>query len=82
MHALVPGHHPTVIAVLSPETIQDRAMLTNIFTCAAHFELMPKPVIASWISAILYNFSIVFINNTIELYWALPELNNMPEVHG
>ena len=80
--ALIPGHHPAAIMELSLYDIQDRVMLTNILTCAAHFELMPKPVIASWVNAILYKLYVVGITNTVELHWALPELNNMPEVHG
>ena len=41
IRALVPGHHPDIVAELSPDDIQDRGMLSNILTCAAIFEIMP-----------------------------------------
>ena len=81
-HALVPGNHSSIVAELSPIIIQDRGLLSDILTSAAVFELMPQPVIASWVNVILYKFSIIGVTNAVELYWGLPELNKRLEAHG
>ena len=81
-HALVPGNHSNIVAELSPDVIQDRVMLSNILISAAIFEMMPKPVIESWVNVILYKFSVIGITNTFELYWALLELNKRLKAHG
>ena len=81
-HALVPGNHSNIVAELSPVVIQDRVVLSNILTSAAVFEMMPKPVIDSWVNVILYKFSVIGITNAVELYWALSELNKQLQAHG
>ena len=81
-HALIPSNHSNIVVELSPDVIQDRVMLPNILTSAAIFEMMPKPVIESWVNVILYKLSVIGITNTVELYWALPKLNKRLKAHG